>query len=71
MDYLDTQLSEGLEGLLKFLSMHGIERSDVDGSFVFEENGEKYILNPENSNLFFDSAIEQLKFLIRLLSQKK
>ena len=67
MDCLGVQLDEGLDGLLKFLSMHGIEYSISEGAFIFEETGQRYIITSENFMLFFDAALEQLKFLIRLL----
>lgn len=67
MNCLGVQLDEGLDGLLKFLSMHGIEYSISEGAFIFEETGQRYIITSENFMLFFDAALEQLKFLIRLL----
>lgn len=67
--FLGDQLNDGIQGLLNFLSMHGIEYIGEDSSFIFEETGEKYILD-SNLGLFFDSTIEQLKFLIRLLAKK-
>lgn len=68
--FLGDQLDEGIDGLVNYLSMHGVVWSSSDEAFIFEETGEKYMMNSTSLSLFFDSTIEQLKFLIRLLSSK-